>query len=941
MQQQKMEQPEEELKNVEEQLQAVEVERDRAVDEHQETKKVAEEANMRLSEELATQNDVGMLSELSFTKELLSNARQELKSTAENIESLKLELGKAKGVELKLTENVKTFEAQAKTLLSQNEERIRELEIKADNAKTSDAHAKALLSESKKRIRELEMKLAENMKSTEAEAHTKALLFTKEKRIRDLELKLAEKAEISEPHMKALLLKSEERIRELEFELAEYMKSTNVGADTKALLSENEKKVGELEVKMAENAETSEAQTKTLLLKSDEKIQELELKLAENVETSEAHTKALLSEREGKIRDLELKLAENVSTSEARAKSLLSESEGRIQELKLKLAEKVESAETETKALLSESDERIRELEMEIEKRKQSEARILDSLITQTNQLEQTKVLLEEAKFESASFRKKLENEDESAESSQDSSASHDHDQPESNISMKEELESLKSELQLTKENLVDVQKKEQLATSMVEKLLEEIKVLKHELKLATEAEENGGRAMDDLAFALKEVATEANQLKDKLCVSQAELEHSRAQEERLNAILKSNEESYKTLLDEARREAERHKNVAARLKIEHEESVLAWSGKETGFVNCIRGAEEDRHAAQQENFRLHELLLETDNRAMLSKEENSKLRDILKQALNEANVAKEATAIAQAENSQLKDTLAGKEEALNFLTRENENYRVNEIAAHENIKELKRLLIESSKNEEKEKIPTKENDCKKEEKEKTSSKEKDCKKEEKEKTPSKEKDSKKEAKEKTQSKELKKEVKEKKPPKDVKKEDTGKEKPPLSGDAKKEDKEKTSSKDDKDTATSQNGSIFGKVFSFNLKELKVSNTHEEVVDHDDDEIELDEALKDSIFEVDSPGSADHRRNSSSTFTDDGDGFQSDDYDHLDGTPGENSRKKKALLRRFGDLIKRSTTYSTKKEPSPDPKKEPSPDTKEETSPTKKEPSPE
>ncbi|KAM1149472.1 hypothetical protein ACFX15_029739 [Malus domestica] len=491
---------------------------------------------------------------------------------------------------------------------------------------------------------------------------------------------------------------------------------------------------------------------------------------------------------------------------------------------------------------------------------------------------------------------------------------------------MKEELESLKSELQLTKENLVDVQKKEQLATSMVEKLLEEIKVLKHELKLATEAEENGGRAMDDLAFALKEVATEANQLKDKLCVSQAELEHSRAQEERLNAISKSNEESYKALLDEARREAERHKNIAARLKIEHEESVLAWSGKETGFVNCIRGAEEDRHAAQQENFRLHELLLETDNRAMLSKEENSKLRDILKQALNEANVAKEATAIAQAENSQLKDTLAGKEDALNFLTRENENYRVNEIAAHENIKELKRLLIESSKNEEKEKIPTKEKDCKKEEKEKT---------------PSKEKDSKKEAKEKTQSKELKKEVKEKKPPKDVKKEDTGKEKPPLSGDAKKEDKEKTSSKDDKDTTTSQNGSIFGKVFSFNLKELKVSNTHEEVVDHDDDEIELDEALKDSIFEVDSPGSADHRRNSSSTFTDDGDGFQSDDYDHLDGTPGENSRKKKALLRRFGDLIKRSTTYSTKKEPSPDPKKEPSLDTKEETSPTKKEPSPE
>ncbi|KAM1000521.1 hypothetical protein ACFX2A_007260 [Malus domestica] len=923
MQQPKMEQPEEELKKVKAQLQAVEVERDGAVDEHREMKKVADEANMRLSEELATQNDVRNDSELNLTAELLSNARQELKSKEEIIESLKLELGKAKDLELKLSERVKKFEAQAKSLVSQNEERIRELEIKADHAKISDAHTKALLSESKKRIRELEMKLEENMKSIEAEAHTKALLFTCEKKVRDLELKLAEKTENSDPHMKALLLKSDERIRELELKLAEYMKFSNAES---------------------ENAETSEAQTKALLLKSDERIQELELKLAENAENSGAHTKALLSEREGKIQDLELKLAENVSASEAHTKSLLSESQGRIQELKLKLAEKMEASEADTDDLLSESDERIQELEMEIDKRKQSEARILDSLITQTNQLEQTKALLEEAKFEIASFHKKMEKcEDESDESSQDSSASHQHDQSECHISMQAELESLKSELQMTKENLGDVQKKEQLSTSKVEKLLDERKVLKHELKLATEAEENGKTALDDLAFALKEVATEANQLKDKLCMSQAELEHSRAQEEHLNAMLKSNEESYKTQLDEARKEAERHKNIAARLKIEHEESVLAWSGKETGFVNCIRRAEEDRCAAQQDNFRLHELVLETDNRAMLSKEENRKLRDILKQALNEANVAKEATAIAQAENSRLKDTLAGKEEALNFLTQENENYRVNEIAAHENIKELKRLLIESSKNEEKEKIPTKENDCKKEEKEKPLSREKDCKKEEKDKTPSKEKESKKEAKEKTSSsKELKKEVKEKKPPKDVKKEDTSKEKPPLAGDAKKEDKEKTSSKDEKDATTSQNGSIFGKVFSFNLKELKISNTHEEEVVDGDDEIELDEALKGSIFEVASPGSATHHRgNSSSTFTDDGEGFHSDDCDHLDGPQGENSRKKKALLRRFGDLIKRSTTYSTKKEPSPDTKKEPSPDTKEETSPTKREPSPE
>ncbi|XP_021816371.1 WEB family protein At5g16730, chloroplastic isoform X4 [Prunus avium] len=914
MQQQKMEQPEEELK---EQLQTMEVQRDREVDEQREMKKVADAANMRLSEELSTQKGAGVHSELNSVKDLLSDARQDWKSKEENIESLKLELGKAKDVELRLAKNAKTSEAPTQTSLSQGAERIRELELKADKAKTSEAQTKALLAESKKRIRELDVKLAENLKSSEAEAHTKALLFASEKKVRDLELKLAEKVETSEPHTKALLSERDGRIQELELKLAEKVETSE--ARMKALLYERELRIQELEFKLAEVMKSSEAEahTKTLLSESEERNRELELKLAEVMKSSEAeaHTKTLLSESEERIQELEHKLAENVETSDAHTKALLSEGEGIIRELELKLAENVETSEADTKALLSESDERIRELEMEIEKRKQSEARILDSLITQTNQLEQTKVLLEEAKFEIASIHNKLEKgEEESAQNSQERSTYHYHDHLENNLSKKEELESLKSEIQLTKESLVDAQKKEQLASSKGQKLLEEMGVLKRELKLTAEAEENGKKAMDDLAFALKEVATEANQLKDKLCVTQAELEHSRSQEECLNTMLKSSEESYKALLDEAKKEAERYKNTAARLKIEHEESVLAWSGKETGFVDCIRRAEEDRYAAQQENFRLHELLLETDNRAMVSKEENSKLRDILKQALNEANVAKGATAIAQAENSQLKDTLTEKEDALNFLTRENENYRVNEIAAHENIKELKRLLIESSK------------------------------KEEKEKSPSKEKESKKEAKEKLSSKEVKKEVKEKKPLKELKKEDAGKEKPPLSGDAKKEDKEKTSSKEDKEAAASQNGGLFGKVFSFNLKELKISNTHEEV-DDDDDEIEIDEALKGSIFEVDSPGSATHhRRNSSFTFTDDGETLHSDDYDHLDGTQAENSRKKKALLRRFGDLIKRSTTY-TKKEPSPSPdtKKEPSPsqDAKDETSPTNKEASPE
>ncbi|KAK9949484.1 hypothetical protein M0R45_005002 [Rubus argutus] len=79
--------------------------------------------------------------------------------------------------------------------------------------------------------------------------------------------------------------------------------------------------------------------------------------------------------------------------------------------------------------------------------------------------------------------------EEESVQSSE-LSTSHQHDSHDTSLSTRDDLESLKSELQLTKENLVDAQKKEQLASSKVEKLLEEIGILKHELKLTSEAEE-------------------------------------------------------------------------------------------------------------------------------------------------------------------------------------------------------------------------------------------------------------------------------------------------------------------------------------------------------------------------------------------------------------------------------------------------------------------
>lgn len=132
-------------------------------------------------------------------------------------------------------------------------------------------------------------------------------------------------------------------------------------------------------------------------------------------------------------------------------------------------------------------------------------------------------------------------------------------------------------------------------------------------------------------------------------------------------------------------------------MRLEAEESLQAWIGKETEFVNCIKRVELERSASQKEVSKLHESIKEEENKTRERKEEIQKLRDILKQALNEASVAKEAAVIARAENYHLQECLAQKEESLNLLSLENEMLKIHEAAAFENIKELNRLLAEAS----------------------------------------------------------------------------------------------------------------------------------------------------------------------------------------------------------------------------------------------------
>ncbi|XP_009589381.1 WEB family protein At3g02930, chloroplastic-like isoform X2 [Nicotiana tomentosiformis] len=464
-----------------------------------------------------------------------------------------------------------------------------------------------------------------------------------------------------------------------------------------------------------------------------------------------------LKVRQNNIKSLELEL-ERAEQSHLK----LAEKDDSLRKLKEELSNAKENK-AQAMDVLSHFKKRVYELEAEVANRRLSESKVFDSLASQTREFEQTTIDLEKSKVEISSLHEKIE----SLEASSEQNIRHVNCSCDGKIanSLAKEVGCLRFELGLAKANLDKIQEREKFASLKANALSDEMILVRKELKLATDAEEKSQKALDDLALALKEVASEATVAKEKLSASQLELEQV--------------------------------KEEALQLK------------------QMVRNIEQEKAVAQQETARLAEHMTRG------AKKEIYKLRDILKQVINEANAAKAASDLARDENSQLKDFLAEKEESLCFLTRENERLRINEVAAHENVKELKRLLSSSS--------------------------------------------------------------------------------------LKIEDKDQEEEKH----------------YDLKLSEVKLQQEQENLeAKIQDEDPEKAEALKGSIFDTTKQESH-HRRASSSASSDDfgtprTEDFDHPDYNHLDNSdsgrsPG-NSRRKKALFRRVGDLIRRKSFH--KREPS-------------------------
>ncbi|KAM7274793.1 hypothetical protein ACFE04_016659 [Oxalis oulophora] len=506
----------------------------------------------------------------------------------------------------------------------------------------------------------------------------------------------------------------------------------------------------------------------------------------------------------GKRKELERKLEEK-DTSLAKLKEEVSN---------------LKSSEAVTSNLLSDCERRVEILEGELEKEKKSGEKTLDLLSAQTKKLEETKSLLEEAKLEIGCLHVVVEKFDNSSGKILGGS----NTMPKGGHRMTDEINS-------------------EYGIADIMNMLKERDFFKNELKLAMEAEENSQKAMDDLALALKEVATEAKDVKEILLLTKEELEETQIEIKKLKSELHNGEASFKVHLMEARKESDRYKHTAERLRIEADETLLTWTGKEMGFVKCVKKVEEEKSVLLEENNKLHESLVAAESMIKAAKEETKQVRDILKQALNEANVAKEAAGIAQSENSLLKDALAEKDKALNFISHENESLKISEATANENIKELKRLLYD------------------KEDQKTTTEK-----------------------------------------------------------DSEPEDKEhqKTTTENHAAEKECKDSKKSGKTPSVNLKELKIPNKNKDSEDeskfHDCDRGSEEDnnssgddtdPLRGSIFDVaETPvlSETKHKKKPSCTFPDDPEAMNLEELDPMEGT--HDSRKKKALLRRFGDLIR-------------------------------------
>lgn len=475
--------------------------------------------------------------------------------------------------------------------------------------------------------------------------------------------------------------------------------------DVSALLSATQ----ELQRLKQELAMTCDAKNQALSHADDAtKIAEIHAEKVEILSSELTRLKALLdSKHESEAiakKQVVLQLEEEIhSLREQLEKSKdfeqkLIQKEAIVEQLNVDL-EAAKMAESYARNLLEEWKIRVEELEMQVEeanKLKQSASESLDSVM---RQLEGNNDLLHDAEGEIAALKEKvglmemtMGRQKVEVEESERRLVLAENETSE----MAKTIETLKSEIETLKEEKALAMSNEKLAASSVQDLLEEKNKLIDDLEKSRDEEEKSKKAMESLASALHEVSAEAREAKEKLLSVQTEHESYEAEIENLKLVLKSENDKYETMLDDANHEIDILKNENQQFKNEFEISKSEWEQKELHLTGIIKKSEEEKSQMEKEISRLVNLLKETEEDVCASKEEEAQLKDSLKEVEAEVIYLQETLGQSKAESMKLKEGLLDKETEFQSVIQENEELRAREADSLRKVEELTKQLEEA-----------------------------------------------------------------------------------------------------------------------------------------------------------------------------------------------------------------------------------------------------
>nr|GMC58050.1 WEB family protein At3g02930, chloroplastic-like [Ipomoea batatas] len=506
----------------------------------------------------------------------------------------------------------------------------------------------------------------------EANKKLKEALMAQKQAEENSELEKFRAVEMEQAGIEASQRKEEEWQKEVEAVRSQH------ALDTAALLSATQ----ELERVKQELAVACDAKNQALS-HADEaaKIAEMQVGKVETLSAELAQVNSLLeskleteaNEKNELVAELDLEI-EALKREVEKAKHYeerLVDKEAILEQLNVDL-EAAKMAESYAQNLVKEWKKKVEDLEVQAAEAHRLERSASESLESIMKQLEDSNDLLHDAESEIESLKEKV-------------------GLLEISIGrQKGDLEESKRHIKMAKEEASDMAEK-------VESLSFEIETIKEEKILALNNEKLAADSVQQLlASALHEVSSEAREAKERLLSGQVEHENFETQMEDLRLVLKATNEKYENMLDDAKHEIDLLSVAVEESKLSFQNLKAECEEKEMNLMNSVKRNEDENSSMEKEISRLEILLKEAQKEAYVAKDEEANLKNSLKKVESEVNHLKEALGETKAESMKLKESLMDKENEMQNILQVNEELRSREATSLKKAEELSKMLEEA-----------------------------------------------------------------------------------------------------------------------------------------------------------------------------------------------------------------------------------------------------